>query len=521
MSGRGAWPSRAGFIMAAVGSAIGLGNVWRFPYICYQNGGGAFLIPYFFALLTCGIPLVIAEYGMARRSGGGGPQSFAMVSRFLTWAGWLACLCAFLIVVYYCAIMAWSWNYAWHSLTLAWKGQPEQFFNTVVLGKTATAGPLGGIQWPLLIGLVLTWAAILAILWRGIGAVAKVVAVTVPLPAICLVVLAIRGLTLPGAIDGVVYYLQPDFGKLLEPRVWLAAYGQILFSLSLGQAVLMAYASYLPKKADITNNAFMTSLANCGFSFFAGFAVFSALGFLALQLGVPVANVVKSGPSLAFITYPTVIAKLPFWAPFFGVVFFLMLLTLGIDSAFALVEGAATPLKDHFGLKHTKVVTWLCLIGLGGGIVFVTRGGWYWLDVVDHFLSDYGLVTVALAECIAVGWVFGAVRLKELHAEEGKEGEQIGLGMVIRGWLLSPSRFRHYVNSTSELKVGVWWDICVMYVTPLVLGYTLLTSLVKGILEPYGKYPAWVNWVGGWGLMLAAVAVALLLGWRYNRQRRS
>jgi NSS family neurotransmitter:Na+ symporter len=475
--------------MAAVGSAIGLGNVWRFPYVCYQNGGGAFLIPYFFALFTCGLPLLMVEYSLGKRSRSGAPIAFDNITKYMRWAGWFACLGGYIIVTYYCSIMAWSWDYIWDSFTLAWGADTESFFNNVVLGKSSGPGVIGGIQWRLLIGLFLTWLAILLILWKGIKSVSKVVMITVPLPVLCLVILAVRGLTLPGAVDGVVYYLQPDFTKLTDPRVWLAAYGQILFSLSLGQSVLIAYASYLPKKGDISNNAFMTGLADCGFSFFAGFAVFSALGFLALQNGVPVASVVESGPNLAFVTYPTIISMLPFWAPFFGVVFFLMLLTLGIDSAFAIVEGFSTPIRDATGWKHSKITLGLCVIGLGIGILYITKAGYYWLDIVDHYISDYGLVTIALVECILAGWIFGS------------------------------GKFRALINDTSEIRIGKWWEICIKFITPLVMGYFLISSLVKGIIEPYGGYPGWANWAGGWLMLIAAVMVSIYFSRKFGDKK--
>lgn len=425
---------------------------------------------------------------MGKRAQGGAPQAFQKIRPFMSWAGWLACLCAFIIVTYYTSIMAWSWDYIWYSVKLAWGSDPEGFFNNHVLNLSAGPESLGAIQKPVLIGFILTWIAILAILWRGIGSVAKVVLVTVPLPALCLVILAIRGLTLPGAVDGVIYYLQPNFDKLKDPKVWLAAYGQILFSLSLGQAVLLAYSSYLPKKADITNNAFMTGFANCGFSFFAGFAVFSALGFLGYQMGLPVENVVEKGPNLAFVTYPTIISQLPFWAPFFGVIFFAMLLTLGIDSAFALVEGFATPLKDVTGLKHIEVVLWLCVIGLAIGILYTTQGGYHWLDIVDHYVSDYGLVTIALAECVAVGWIFGA------------------------------KKFRREINNTSEIMIGWWWDICISVITPVVLGVILVSSLISGFKKPYGEYSVWANWIGGWGMVIAAILLSVILARVFNRK---
>lgn len=488
-SSRESWPSRTGFVLAAVGSAIGLGNVWRFPYIAYENGGGAFLIPYFFALFTCGFPLLMVEFAMGKRAQGGAPEGFQALRKFMAWAGWLACLLAFTIVIYYCAIMAWSWDYMWYSLKLAWGNNAESFFFEHVLSLSAGPGSLGGIQTHIFIGLLLTWITIIAILWKGVSSVSKVVMVTVPLPVILLVILAVRGLTLPGAVDGMAYYLTPDYAKLADPRVWLAAYGQILFSLSLGMAVMIAYASYLAKDADISNNALMTGFINCGFSFFAGFAVFSALGFLAHQMGVPVQDVVKSGPSLAFVTYPTIISQLPFWAPFFGVIFFVMLLTLGIDSAFALVEGFATPLRDATGVKHTKVILWLCIIGFAIGILFTTRGGFYWLDIVDRYCSDFGLVSVALAECIVVGWIFGA------------------------------SKLRKEINATSEVKIGAWWDICIIFVTPLVLGYILIASLIKEFIsEPYGGYPLWANALGGWGMIIVLILISIWMGKKYIKK---
>ncbi|MCF7809805.1 sodium-dependent transporter [bacterium] len=483
------WASRTSFIMAAVGSAIGLGNVWRFPYVAYANGGGAFLIPYFFALFTCGIPLLMVEYMMGKRARGGAPQAFEAVRPFMSWAGWLACIFAFVITTYYCCIMAWSWDYVWYSFKLSWSADASVFFNEQVLNKSIGVGTLGAIQSHILIGLILTWLAILAILWKGIGAVGKVVMVTVPLPVLCLVILAIRGLTLPGAAAGMTYYLQPDFAKLADARVWLAAYGQILFSLSLGMGILQAYASYLPKDADISNNAFMTGLTNCGFSFFAGFAVFSALGFLAYLEGVPVADVVKAGPDLAFVTYPTIISQLPFWASFFGVVFFIMLLTLGIDSAFSLVESFATSIKDATGMRHTKVVLWLCIIGAVMGIIYTTRGGLYWLDIVDKYASDYGLVTIALAECIVIGWIFGA------------------------------SKFRKEINDTSEIRIGFWWDVCIKFLTPAILIFILVKSIITNILEPYGDYPLWANVLGGWGMVGLLIIVSILLGIKYNCRR--
>jgi NSS family neurotransmitter:Na+ symporter len=282
------WHSRTAFIMAAVGSAVGLGNVWRFPYVAYSSGGGAFLIPYFVALFTAGIPMLILEMGLGQRMQTGAPLAFGAVRKPLQWFGWWAAGLSAGIVIYYSTILAWSWVYLWQSLDQRWGAQPEAFFFQTVLQQSSGPATIG---WPvpsLVLGMGLTGLTIYLILRNGVRSVSKVVMVTVPLPVLLLTVLLIRGLTLPGAMDGIRYYLTPDFSKLTDLKIWLRAYGQIFFSLSLASGVMIGYGSYLGKKAEITNSALITGLANCGTSFFAGFVVFSMLGYLAKVQGLPV-----------------------------------------------------------------------------------------------------------------------------------------------------------------------------------------------------------------------------------------
>ena len=295
MEERERWGSRAGFVMASIGAAIGLGNVWRFPYICYANGGGAFLIPYFVALLTAGIPLMILEFALGRKTQTGAPSAFFQVTKGSEWIGWLSLFAVMLIFLYYPTIMAWSVNYAVYSATLKWGADTQHFFHNQFLQLSGGPEILGGIRWPVLAGLAVVWIAIYLCLFKGVKAVGKVVMWTVTIPWVILIIMVVRGLTLPGALDGLKFYLTPDFSVLLKPNVWLAAYGQVFFTLSLAMGTLIVYSSYLPKKSDISNNAYITSLANCGTSFFAGFAVFSTLGYLAQSMGVGVPEVTQSG----------------------------------------------------------------------------------------------------------------------------------------------------------------------------------------------------------------------------------
>ena len=480
--GRERWTSRTSFIIASIGAAIGLGNVWRFPYITYENGGGAFLIPYFIALLTAGIPLMILEYGLGRKMQAGAPTAFAMVRKGTEWIGWLSLMVVMLIFLFYPVIMAWCVDYLTYSFNLGWGSDAAQFFEKDFLQLSGGPGILGGIRWPIVIGLAVVWLLIYLSLFKGLKALSKIVFYTVITPWVILVIMVIRGLTLPGAIEGLKFYLTPNFSVLLNPRVWLAAYGQIFFTLSLAMGTMIVYSSDLPKKSDIANNSFIVSLANCGTSFFAGFAVFSILGYLAQAMGVSVPEVTKSGFGLAFITYPTAIRLLPFIPAFFGFLFFLLLLTLGIDSAFSQIEPFVAGFTDKWGFSKKRVLPIVCIGGFLIGVIFTTRGGYYWLDIVDYFASTFGLTLVGLLECLIIGYVYKAQKMRE------------------------------YVNEVSDFRVGRWWDICIMVITPIILGISFVLSLIALVQKGYGGYPAWAT-VAGVVITVGIILISFALMW--------
>lgn len=482
MPHRDRWASRPAFIMAAIGSAIGLGNLWRFPMVAYANGGGAFLVPYIVALITAGIPLMILEYALGQYFQKSSPGSLGQVKPGFAMIGWWALGVGGVISFYYAVIMGWSWDYLVFSFSQPWQGGKEvaaEFF-AHVLRRSSGPGDIGGISWPVLAGLAVTWGWIYWIIKKGVLRVGKVVMVTVPLPAVLVLVILIRGLTLPGAGEGLRYYLTPDFSALLSGTTWLRAYAQVFFSLSLGFGILTAYASYLPRRSDVSNNAFITSFANAGFSYFAGFAVFSVLGYLAQAQGVPVGDVCEGGPSLAFVVYPTAISLMP-GAPVIAAAFFLTLLTLGIDSAFSIVEGVVAGIRDKWNISQNSAVAGFCFFGFLVGIIFTTGAGLYWLDIVDHWMNNYGLVVIGFLECIAIGWFYGTKKLKD------------------------------YINEVSDFRIGWWWDLFVKWVTPLVLGWALVANMIEEVRVPYGDYPTWALLAGGWGVVALIIVVAWLM----------
>lgn len=254
--------------------------------------------------------------------------------------------------------------------------------------------------------------------------------------------------------------------------------------------IMIVYASYLPKRSDVTNNAFITSFANCGTSFFAGFAIFSTLGYLAHATGVDVSEVAGSGVGLAFITIPTAISKLPVVAAFFGAIFFLTLLTLAVDSLFSLVEADVTAVMDKWGFNRQRVTLVICLVAfIIGLLVFSSQAGLHWLDIVDHWNNNYGLAVIGLAEVIVIGYIFGA------------------------------KPFRKFINSVSEVKVGVWWDIMVMIVTPIILGVTIVLSFYQEFTKPYSEYPDWARISGGWAVVVAIVILSFIFMLKKAKRR--
>ncbi len=484
------WPSRVSFVLAAMGSAIGLGNVWRFPYVCYENGGGAFIIPYLVALFTAGIPLMVLEMGLGHRMGASSPLAFAKTGPRKEWLGWLAVGVGFMIVSYYTVIMGWSVDYLGFSFKTSWGENTADFFYSRFLNHSNNLGDVFSINRTILVGLALSWAMIIFSIWKGAQTVGKVVYLTVPLPWICLVIFVIKGLTLPGAEDGIAYYLTPNFSRLLDTKVWLAAYSQVFFSLSIGFGVMIAYASFLPEKSDIVNNAFIVALADAGTAFLGGFAVFSTLGYYAHNLGVGVNEVLKSGIGLAFITYPSIINMLGKAAPFFGVVFFLMLITLAIDSAFSLVEAVAAGFMDKFGAKRLKVNLSVGLFAFLIGLIFTSRAGLNWLDILDYFMNSFGLAVVGLLECIIIGYFCG------------------------------PRIIREHVNSISEFSIGKWWDLMIRIVVPIILLMLILKEAISRIAKAYGDYPRWAEFIGGWAVVIALFVASILLSKARTREAK-
>ena len=432
----------------------------------YENGGGAFLLPYFVALLTAGLPILMLEYSLGHRYRQGAPATFHLISRNWEWLGWWQAAISFVIATYYVVILGWCLSFIYYSFGETWGEDTGAFFIADYLATSDGAAPtgfwdIGGLQWKVLLPTLLAWAIVAFLMHRGVSRGIEMASrVLMPTLIVMLVVIVIRAVTLDGAAQGLDVLLTPDFGALGDPGVWVAAYGQVFFSLSIAFSIMIAYSSYLPRKTDLSNSALIVGLANAGFEFMAAIGVFAALGFLALQSGVGVDEVATSGVVLAFIVFPQVISALPGLNALFGVIFFGALFFAGITSMVSILECVVAAIREKFDLSRTAAVNYICGLATVLSLLYVTRGGLFYLDTVDHFVNAYGLVVAGLAEVVLVAWVARTLTAQQDH-----------------------------INAVSYVKVGAWWTVSLKFITPILLTFMILWSLWKEIFGDFARFP--------------------------------
>ncbi|MBN1591788.1 MAG: sodium-dependent transporter [Candidatus Coatesbacteria bacterium] len=496
------WKSRTGFLLAAIGSAIGLGNIWRFNYICFKNGGGAFLIPYLTALVVAGISLLLLEYVVGHRARGSAPVAYSLVGKKWEWVGWMTVNVAmFGILIYYVVVLAWCANFLSYSFSMKWGEDPGNFFLKDYLGLTSGPWEIGSLNWHIVIALAVVWALNWFITYKGVQrGIELACKIFMPLLLVLTIILVIRGLTLPGAYTGIKWYLTPDFSKLGEFSVWQDAFSQIFFSIGVGFGIMIAYSSYLPRKANLTGNAMITALTNSAFSLFMAFAVFSTLGYMATETGQQASDVVKSGPTLAFVVFPKAISLMPFAPQFFALLFFSCLLVAGLSSSISILEGFGSGLMDKFGFSRRKTVTTLCVIGFLGGLIYCTGAGLFWLDIVDHFIMNYGAVPLAVIECIVFGWLIkGVVKNKRAKGAE---------------FLMM------HINDVSDRKIRSWWVWIVKIVIPGILSIITLIGLYNILTKGYEGYPVSALLGIGVGAILIFLIIALCIAFKpWHREK--
>uniref|UniRef100_A0A4W5QJ22 Transporter n=1 Tax=Hucho hucho TaxID=62062 RepID=A0A4W5QJ22_9TELE len=508
------WASKLDFILSVAGGFVGLGNVWRFPYLCYKNGGGAFLIPYTIFLFGGGLPVFFLEVALGQYTSEGGITCWEKLCPIFTGIGYASIVIVSLLNIYYIVILAWGLYYLFQCFQpeLPWAkcNQPwntdrcvedtvrknktlmlaanitnftspvTEFWERNVLSISSGIDDIGPLKWDLALCLLAVWIVCFFCIWKGVKSTGKVVYITATFPFVMLIVLLVRGVTLPGASEGIKFYLYPNLTRLQDPEVWIDAGTQIFFSYAICLGAMTSLGSYNKYKYNCYRDCLLLGGLNSGTSFVSGFAIFSVLGFMAQEQGVDIADVAESGPGLAFIAYPKAVSMMPY-PTFWAILFFIMLLLLGLDSQFVEVEGQITSLVDLYpaalrtGYRREIFIAVMCCISYLLGLTMVTKGGMYVFQLFDYYAAS-GVLCLLQQVCSSV-------------------------------WLTGADNFYDAIEDMIGYRPNLWMKWSWTFITPVLCAGCFIFSLVKYKPLTYNKVYEYPDWsIGlGWSLALASM----------------
>ncbi|CAI5456363.1 unnamed protein product [Caenorhabditis angaria] len=573
------WANKTQFYMGVVSYAVGLGNVWRFPYLLQKNGGGAFLIPYIIMMGLGGLPLFLIELGIGQRLRTGPMGVWAAIHPYLGGLGVSAAIVSYLVAMYYNVIVTWCLYYLFKSFTLelpwsecpkysngteieecAKQGEASYFWNHEALETTESISDFGGFNYHILTALGAAWLLIYLCVNKGIKSSGNVMYITAIFPYIVTFMFLIRSATLEGAMAGISHMFHPDLAKLLEPTVWLEAATQIFYSMGLGFGGLIAFGSYNPLKNDCKKDAVRLALVNIFTSIYTAVNIFCVLGYMATrQIHACIeedkvhlhklfpeefpylsnvtdrfsdedilkmienrwtgdftrmtsvskmcnfeATISKAaeGTGLAFVVFTEAILQFPI-PPFWSVLFFLMLLSLGLGSMFGTLEGVITSLNDSklVTLRKPVMTFILCLSAFLVGLPFASKSGQYWVSLFDSFAGSYALMCVAFLEIVAVSYVY-------------KE-----------------QRFSDDIEYMTGSRPGLYWRFTWKIATPFMMLVLFIASVAQFFKNPafyfaydaakgrsvQTDYPIWAMYIAVFMVLLAISPTLIILFLRYFR----
>ncbi len=459
---RSSWGSSATFILAAVGSAVGLGNAWRFPNLAAKHGGGAFLLVYLAAMLIIGIPLLMMEISIGRKMRSGAPGALRGMNKKFEPIGWAATTNAFVIVTYYAVVFAWvimMVAYSFKFIDMTGNNEAASSLWSTLIKTTGTIKGFGTVSVPVIICLLVAWGLIYYCIRNGTKSVGKIIKYLVFLPVICLGIMAIKGVTMPGALDGLAHFFIPDFSALSDPMLWVDAIGQVFYSMSVMMAIMIAYGSFLNDDSNIARDGIIIAFSDLAVSLLSGIVMFTTMYGTGLQDVLAQ----KSGPGLAFGVYPTAIVNLSgsgIFNAIFAFVFYFCLCTLAIDSAFSLVEGISTAFSDKFGTDKKKTTITICIIAGVISLIYTTGAGLAVLDIVDNWCNSFTLILIGVIETVAIGWFF----------KTGKVVNEIN-------------------RNTQKFKMPkLWFDLTVKVVAPVALTILFVWNIIDLFANKGGIY---------------------------------
>ena len=447
------WDSSIAFIFAMIGAAVGLGNIWRFSYVLYSNGGGSFFIPYLIAIAIMGIPFLILEYGVGFTF----KESFSKIMKKINprfeIIAWILVIFVFIVTIYYMVILSWDLVYLGSSFTFSWGTDAAAYFVQTV-GGSSNLSNASFLLIPTTVGVLVLWIALWFISHRnvdeGIGKVSKIL-----IPALFVIMggIIIYALTLPGAGLGISALLTPDWTKLWDVKIWLAAFAQIIFSLSMGQAIALTYASYLPENSKLIDNVLIVVASNSLFEICTAFGVFSILGYMSYTGGTPLVQLVTEGTGLVFIVFPMIFNIMGPIGRVLAPLLFLAILFAGITSALGFFEPMLNSTSVKLGWSRTKTATVLSIVGCVFSLILTTGISSYLVGIIDGFVNEFGILLLIGIQCIIFAWFYGV------------------------------EHFIPALNEHSTFKVGKTWTFIIKYLLPCVL----IVMWVIGIVQLFSS----------------------------------
>lgn len=559
---RGNWSSRMDFVLSCLGYVVGLGNVWRFPYLVYRNGGGAFFIPYIIMLIFCGIPLVYMELAFGQYASLGPTTVWRAVPIFKG-IGISMVLASTLVGIYYNMVNAWAFHYLFSSMMAAlpwltcnnpWNqdtcslnkyeitncswlnishlyepavrniscveetllncsltnqttrmnnpvisciselrdrvgdniflnsswvnsrkltSPSEEYFYNRVLKRSSSMTDLGSVQYELALCLLLCWAIVFICLVKGVRTSGKVAYFVVIFPFLIMLTLLIRALTMEGNMTGIKFYVTPKWEKLQDPSVWADAAVQVFFSLSVCMGGLTTLASYNKFHNNIYSDAILICLGDTLMSVLAGFSVFAMMGVLSNELDTDIEKVITSGIGLTFVVNPAAMSYFPI-ASLWSILFFLMIIMLGLSTQFVTIETVITAVMDEnisvFRGKRIVVLFLVCSVLFFLGLPLSTQGGIYVLTLIDEYAAGFATMINGIFMCIAIGWVYGV---------------------------------RQFCSDIKQMighSVGYWWKAMWKVISPIIITFIIIFSAIgyKSLSDEYGSqsYPPWSEILG-------------------------
>ncbi|XP_049537676.1 sodium- and chloride-dependent GABA transporter ine isoform X1 [Anopheles darlingi] len=508
------WANKMQFVLACIGYSVGLGNVWRFPYLCYKSGGGVFLVPYFIILLICGIPMLFMELAVGQYTGRGPIGALGQLCPLFKGTGLASVVVSFLMSTYYSVIIAYAIYYfftsfrpdlPWTDCSHRWntpdcwvpeslknnmtrpqmsRTPTEEFFENKVLQISHGIEYPGAMRWELVACLVCAWILVYFAIWKSIKSSAKVRYLTATLPFVLIVVFLGRSLTLEGADKGLHYFFRPNWQELGRANVWINAAAQNFNSIGIAFGSMISFASYNKYNNNILHDTLAVSFVNAITSLLVGIFAFATIGNIALEQSTTVEDVISGGPGLIFVVYPQALAKMPA-AQLWAVLFFFMLLCLGLNSQFAIVEVVVTSIQDGFPrwikrklVYHELLVLIVCVVSFFAGLPNLIQGGIYFFQLIDHYAASVSIMFLAFFETIAISWFYGINRLSK------------------------------NVKQMTGRYPSLYLRFCLLVAVPLLLISLWIFSLINYEAPTYhnGKYsyPGWAHGLG-WAITSASL----------------